>query len=119
MWSCHILMAPQEQACFRILRLLEQSPELTQRQLADELSISLRKVNYLLNALVEKGHIKIAAFRRSGDKLNRIVYRRFPLGDPRRRIEDLPARFYVVSGDRGGAAYLWSILFPKGGEELR
>ena len=73
-------MTPQEQARFRILRLLEQSPELTQRQLADELGISLGKVNYLLNALVEKGQIKIAAFRRSGDKLNKIVYHITPKG---------------------------------------
>lgn len=73
-------MTPQEEARFRILRLLEQSPELTQRQLADELGISLGKVNYLLNALVEKGQVKIAAFGRAGDKLNRIAYLLTPEG---------------------------------------
>ena len=73
-------MTPQEQARFRILRLLEQNPELTQRQLAGELGLSLGKVNYLLNALVEKGQVKIAAFGRSGDKLNRIAYLLTPEG---------------------------------------
>ncbi|MHB8708492.1 MAG: MarR family EPS-associated transcriptional regulator [Desulfuromonadales bacterium] len=38
------------------------------------------KVNYLLNALVEKGQVKIAAFGRSGDKLNRVAYLLTPEG---------------------------------------
>ena len=73
-------MTPQEQARFRILRLLEQHPELTQRQLADVLGISLGKVNYLLNALVEKGQVKVGSFARHGDKLNKIGYLLTPEG---------------------------------------
>ena len=73
-------MTPQEQARFRILRLLEQHPELTQRQLADELGISLGKVNYLLNALVEKGQVKVGSFARLGGKLNKIGYLLTPEG---------------------------------------
>lgn len=80
-------MTPREQARFRILRLLEQNPELTQRQLAEELGLSLGKVNYLLNALVEKGQVKIAAFRRSGDKLNKVVYHITPKGLQFRMIQ--------------------------------
>lgn len=67
-------MTPQELARFQILRLLEQRPELSQRQLADALGISLGKVNYLLNALVDKGLVKIGNFQRGGDKLNKIAY---------------------------------------------
>ena len=73
-------MTPQQQAHFRILRLLEKRPDLTQRQLAAELGLSVGRVNYLLNALVEKGHIKIEAFRRAGDKLNKIAYLLTPEG---------------------------------------
>ena len=73
-------MTPQQQAHFRILRLLEKRPDLTQRQLAAELGLSVGRVNYLLNALVEKGHIKIEAFRRAGDKLNKIAYLLTPAG---------------------------------------
>ena len=73
-------MSPQEQARFRILRLLEQSPELTERQLANELGISLGKVNYLLNALVEKGQVKVRSFAHHGGKLNKIGYLLTPEG---------------------------------------
>lgn len=77
-------MTPQELARFQILRLLEQRPELTQRELAGELKISLGKVNYLLNALVEKGLVKIGNFQRGGDKLNKIAYLLTPDGLNRR-----------------------------------
>jgi EPS-associated MarR family transcriptional regulator len=77
-------MTPQEQARFRILRLLEQNPELTQRQLAEELGLSLGKVNYLLNALVEKGQVKVGSFARNGGKLNKISYLLTPEGLHRR-----------------------------------
>ena len=65
---------------FRVLRALEENPHLSQRELARVLGVSVAKVNYLLNGLVEKGHIKIEAFRRSGDKLNKIAYLLTPEG---------------------------------------
>jgi len=67
-------MTPKDQANFRILRVIELQPEITQRELAKQLGISMGKVNYLVNALVEKGLIKIGNFRRAGDKLNKIAY---------------------------------------------
>lgn len=73
-------MTPQEQAQFRILKTLENSPELSQVQLAKQLGISVGKVNYLLNALVEKGLIKIGNFHRSGNKLNKVAYLLTPDG---------------------------------------
>jgi EPS-associated MarR family transcriptional regulator len=73
-------MTPQQLAHFRILHLLEQHPEFTQRELSDALGVSVGKANYLINSLVDKGHIKIEAFRCTGDKLNKIAYLLTPEG---------------------------------------
>ena len=52
----------------RVLRALEVNPELSQRQLAVELGVSLGGVNYALKALVERGFVKAENFRKSGSK---------------------------------------------------
>ena len=52
----------------RVLRALEANPELSQRQLAAELGVSLGGVNYTLKALVERGFVKADNFRKSGSK---------------------------------------------------
>ena len=52
----------------RVLRALEANPELSQRQLAAELGVSLGGVNYALKALVERGFVKAGNFRKSGAK---------------------------------------------------
>lgn len=57
-----------EDAHLRLLRLIEESPELSQRELAERLGVSLGKVNYCVRALVEKGWIKAENFRRSNNK---------------------------------------------------
>ena len=62
-------MTPREEAHLQVLRILAQRPEVSQRELAEELSISLGKINYLMKALVEKGLIKAKNFRRSDNKL--------------------------------------------------
>ena len=54
---------------YRLLKLLEARPYLSQRELARELGISLGKINYCLGALVEKGWIKARNFRNSRNKL--------------------------------------------------
>ena len=54
---------------YRLLKLLESNPELSQRQLALELGISLGKVNYCLTSLIEKGLLKANNFRNSQNKL--------------------------------------------------
>jgi EPS-associated MarR family transcriptional regulator len=56
---------------FRVLHLLEKEPELTQRELAQRLDISLGGVNYCLKALIEIGHIKVGNFSKN---LNKSVY---------------------------------------------
>ena len=54
---------------FRVLRALEANPQLSQRQLAAELGVSLGGVNYALKALVERGFVKADNFRKSGNKV--------------------------------------------------
>jgi EPS-associated MarR family transcriptional regulator len=61
--------SPSEDVRFRVLRLLEEQPDLSQRQMAEELGVSLGAVNYCLKALVEKGQIKIRNFRAANNKL--------------------------------------------------
>ena len=53
---------------FRVLHLLEEQPELTQRELAQKLGISLGGVNYCLKALIEIGHIKAGNFSKNPNK---------------------------------------------------
>ena len=53
----------------RVLRTLEANPELSQRQLAAELGVSLGGVNYALKALIERGFVKAENFRKSGNKV--------------------------------------------------
>ena len=54
---------------FRVLHLLEKEPNLTQRELAERLGISLGGVNYCLKALIDIGHIKAGNFKKNPDKL--------------------------------------------------
>ena len=51
------------------LRLLERNPEMTQRELAQSLGVSLGAANYCLKALVEKGWIKLENFQNNPNKL--------------------------------------------------
>lgn len=63
-----------EENRYQLLKLLEQNPNLNQRELAKAMGISLGKTNYCLNALIEKGLIKIANFKRSKTKTNYAYY---------------------------------------------
>lgn len=54
---------------YKILKLVESQPEISQRELAAELGISLGKANFCLKALVEKGLLKASNFRNSKNKL--------------------------------------------------
>lgn len=53
---------------YRVMRLLEANPQLSQRDLARELGISLGKVNYCLQALIRKGWVKATNFKNSHQK---------------------------------------------------
>lgn len=52
-----------------LLRLLEQHPEYSQRQMSTALGVSLGKAHYLLKALLEKGWVKANNFKRSENKV--------------------------------------------------
>ncbi|WP_435219071.1 MarR family EPS-associated transcriptional regulator [Luminiphilus sp. nBUS_07] len=61
------------------LRVLENNPEMTQRDLAELLGVSLGATNYCLRALVEKGWIKLENFQSNPSKLG-YLYLLTPLG---------------------------------------
>lgn len=64
---------------FEILRKLEKKPQSNQRDLANQLGVSLGKLNYCLKALKEKGLIKIKNFKKNPKKIN-YIYVLTPLG---------------------------------------
>jgi EPS-associated MarR family transcriptional regulator len=54
---------------YKILKLVEAKPEISQRELAENLGISLGKANFCLKALIEIGLLKATNFRNSKNKL--------------------------------------------------
>src|ERR1017187_10409207 len=64
---------------YGLLKTLEENPGLSQRDLAKKLGVSLGKINFCLNALVEKGSLKINNFRNSDNK-QAYVYLLTPTG---------------------------------------
>ena len=64
---------------FWVLKLMQDNPGMTQRALAKELGISLGGANYCLQALVEKGWLKIQNFSKSENKLG-YAYLLTPVG---------------------------------------
>jgi EPS-associated MarR family transcriptional regulator len=57
-----------EEVRYRLLKLLEPNPQLSQREVARELGISVGKVNYCLKALIDRGWIKAGNFKNSKNK---------------------------------------------------
>ena len=57
---------------YKILKILERNPQLTQRQVADELGVSLGKTHYVIHALIDKGLLKLGNFRKSNNKIGYI-----------------------------------------------
>ena len=60
----------ENQDYFNLLRIIQKKPDNTQRQLAKELGFSLGKLNYCLQALQNKGLVKINNFKKNPDKFN-------------------------------------------------
>ena len=54
---------------YKILKILEANPEISQRDLARDLGVSLGRANFCLKALIEKGLLKATNFRNSQNKL--------------------------------------------------
>ena len=60
-----VLIDPQR---LELLKLLQDRPQMSQRELAQAMGVSLGKANYCLNALMEKGLVKFSNFRKNPDK---------------------------------------------------
>lgn len=69
----------QEDTNFRVMRLLQENPDLTQRELAEKLGVSVGGLNYCLKALMEKGLVKMKNFANSKNKFG-YVYVLTPRG---------------------------------------
>lgn len=54
---------------YKVLRWLEKNPNITQRQLAKELGVSLGKTHYLISSLIKVGWVKLYNFKRSDNKM--------------------------------------------------
>ena len=61
------------------MRILQENPDLTQRELAEKLGISVGGLNYCLNALIDKGFVKMGNFKKSKNKF-KYVYLITPQG---------------------------------------
>jgi EPS-associated MarR family transcriptional regulator len=81
---------------YRLLKLLEADPHASQRRIADELGISLGRVNYCLQALIKKGLVKVNNFRSSTNK-RAYLYLLTPRGIEERAT--VTARFLRVKLD--------------------
>ena len=53
---------------YRALKILEQRPDMTQRELAEALGVSLGKTHYLVKSLIDVGWVKLDNFQRSDNK---------------------------------------------------
>lgn len=69
----------KEDTHFRIMRILQDNPDLTQRDLAEMLGMSVGGLNYCLNALIDKGFVKMGNFQKSKNKF-KYVYLLTPQG---------------------------------------
>ena len=69
----------QEDTHFRVLRLLQENPEMSQRELAEAVGVSVGGIHYVLTALIDKGLVKLGNFTAAEDK-RRYAYVLTPKG---------------------------------------
>lgn len=69
----------REDTHFRVLRLLQDNPEMSQRDLAEAVGVSVGGMHYVMRALIEKGWIKLGNFSAAEDK-RRYAYILTPQG---------------------------------------
>ena len=79
MKSCQIQIQIQDDTHFRIMRILQENPDLTQRELAEQLGMSVGGLNFCLNALIDKGFVKMQNLQNSKNKF-KYVYLLTPQG---------------------------------------
>ena len=73
----------QEDTHFRVLRLLQENPEMSQRELAEAVGVSVGGIHYVLSALIDKGLVKLGNFTAADDK-RRYAYVLTPKGIARK-----------------------------------
>ena len=78
---------------YKILKILEANPEISQRDLARELGVSLGRANFCLKALIEKGLLKVTNFRNSKNKMA-YMYLLTPSGIEEKSV--ITARFLKI-----------------------
>lgn len=69
----------EDEIHLELVRMIEANPQISQRELARQLGVSLGKVNYCLKALIDVGWVKAGNFVRSNDKM-RYAYVLTPAG---------------------------------------
>jgi hypothetical protein len=68
-----------EQTKLKILQFIQSQPDMTQRDMAQQAGVSLGQVNYVMQALREKGLVKLENFSKNPNKLQ-YVYLLTPQG---------------------------------------
>ena len=77
---------------YRALKILEQQPDMTQRELAEALGVSLGKTHYLVKSLIDVGWVKLDNFQKSDNKWG-YAYLLTPMGIAEKAA--ITARFLV------------------------
>jgi len=67
--GANIMIMDNQEYYYRTLKLLQKTPELTQRQIAEKLGVSLGKGHYVVKALVDVGFVKIYSFHKPDHKI--------------------------------------------------
>ncbi len=65
----HYMNEKDQEIEYRLFKILAKNPNMTQRQMAGDMGISLGKFNYCLTELVKKGFVKMDRFRSSSNKV--------------------------------------------------
>lgn len=64
----YLLITMKEDTHYKVFKILETNPSISQRELAGELGVSLGKANYCIKALIDKGLVKANNFKNSDNK---------------------------------------------------
>ena len=84
------------EAHLKILKHIEANPHISQRQLAQELGVSVGKINYCVQALITKGLVKTGNFKRSDSKMS-YLYLLTPAGiDEKTRLTASFLKYKIV-----------------------
>lgn len=69
----------KDEITYKLLKIIEEEPHLSQREIAQKMGVSLGKANYCLKALIDKGFIKFQNFY-SSKKKSAYIYFLTPKG---------------------------------------